>query len=212
MAAKKTKKTKRATDSISPEHFLTDDEVKKLKDFWYAQHLVALEKGTKYAINSWLLVDLMLSSGARISEVGQLRVGDCAVERKPYYLCIIGKGNRTREVYISDRLSQHIRQYVKWRQLIGDQLTHESPLLRNKRGGHLSKYGVSYLWRSCCKQAGIRIVRPHASRHTFASRLLRKSGDLQDVRHQLGHRSIGTTSRYLHSDPQRLSRVMNEMD
>lgn len=60
-----------------------------------------------------------------------------------------------------------------------------------------AKPTIELHWREICERAGVKGVKPHRARHTFATYMLRAGADIETVRDLLGHRSINTTARYL---------------
>jgi integrase/recombinase XerD len=71
---------------------------------------------------------------------------------------------------------------------------------------------VQRLVKSAAQRAGIKQdVTPHVLRHTFATRFLRKGGDLATLRDVMGHANLATTSRYLHADATRMQEMVEDL-
>jgi site-specific recombinase XerD len=84
--------------------YLTTEELTRLRRHAEARALQAREKGTVGAVRAWALLDTLLSSGLRASEVAALRVGDCLLGYGQASLVVRqGKGGKTREVFSSPR-------------------------------------------------------------------------------------------------------------
>ncbi len=77
--------------------YLTTEELTRLRRHAEARALQAREKGTVGAVRAWALLDTLLSSGLRASEVAALRVGDCLLGYGQASLVVHrGKGGKTR--------------------------------------------------------------------------------------------------------------------
>jgi len=84
--------------------YLTAEELIRLRRYAEARALHAKESGAVTAIRSWALLDTLLSSGLRASEVAFLRVGDCLLGYGQGSLVVRqGKGRKQREVFSSPR-------------------------------------------------------------------------------------------------------------
>ena len=133
------------------------------------------------------MLELLYSSGLRVSELAGLQVGD--VERGDM-LRIVGKGGKTRVVPVGRTAQAAVRRYVvKGRtRLARDQAY--SALWVGVRGGPLDTRGVRRVVRN---RLG---TFPHALRHSFATHLLEGGADLRSVQELLGHVEPATTQIY----------------
>jgi site-specific recombinase XerD len=76
------------------------------------------------------------------------------------------------------------------------------PQPRRRSTGHIPRdWFRNQIWRPALTEAGVTVVRPHDLRHEHASWLLAGGADLQAVKERLGHASIATTEKYLHTLP-----------
>jgi integrase/recombinase XerD len=89
----------------------------------------------------------------------------------------------------------------------------ETPaLFLSKSWRRLGKRPVQRMMKSAARRAGVQQdVTPHILRHTFATRFLRKGGDLATLRDILGHANLATTSRYLHADATRMQDMVEDL-
>ncbi len=178
--------------------YLTAEELTRLRRHAEARALEAREKGTVGAIRGWALLDTLLSSGLRASEVASLRVGDCLLGYGQASLVIRqGKGSKIREVFIPQELKAHLKAFLTWKRANGEEVSAEAPVFTGQRGT-LTRNGV---WRVVKGLMGAVGLDPryatHSCRHTYATHLYRAcGGDLEVVQEQLGHASIKTTTIY----------------
>jgi integrase/recombinase XerD len=177
--------------------YLTAEELIRLRRYAEARALQAKEGGAVTAVRSWALLDTLLSSGLRASEVASLRVGDCLLGYGQSLLVVRqGKGDKQR-VFIPQDLKGHLKAFLAWKAVRGENVSDEATVFKGQRG-LLTRNGV---WRPIKGFMAAVGLDPryatHSSRHTFATFLYRVSGhDLEVVQEQLGHASIKTTTIY----------------
>jgi site-specific recombinase XerD len=141
----------------------------------------------------YLLILLLMDTGMRIAEACNLKIGD--INLGTGILRVIGKGDKQREIVISDRLGVALDKYLKVVQ------KKENPggyLLFSKTGQKMVTRVVYRLVMDLGKKAGIPDLHPHALRHTFGSNLRRWGADLLLIKEALGHSSVSTTEIYSH--------------
>ncbi len=178
--------------------YLTAEELTRLRRHAEARALEAREKGTVGAIRGWALLDTLLSSGLRASEVAALRVGDCLLGYGQASLVVRqGKGGKTREVFIPQELKAHLKALLAWKRANGEDVSDDAPVFVGQRGP-LTRNGVWRVVKSLMAAVGLDPrYATHSCRHTYATHLYRAcGGDLEVVQEQLGHASIKTTTIY----------------
>jgi len=134
----------------------------------------------------------MYQSGLRIGEA--LALTTDRVDRKSMTLRVVGKGNKERLAPMSVALYQDLR--TMW---AGHRV--QPWLFPNRQGtGPISDATVSRAFKLACEQVGLdtKLVKPHALRHSFATRLHEQCLPSETIRILLGHTSVETTKRYLH--------------
>ena len=154
------------------------------------------------------LVALMARAGLRIGEVVGLDLEDVALnERSGWVTVRQGKGLKERRVPLSLQARKTLAGYLEVRPEA------ETPaLFLTKSCRRLGKRPVQRLVKSAAQRAGLQQdVTPHVLRHSFATRFLRKGGDLATLRDVLGHANLATTSRYLHADATRMQEMVEEL-
>ncbi|WP_327114955.1 site-specific tyrosine recombinase XerD [Nocardia sp. NBC_01730] len=143
------------------------------------------------------LLELLYSTGARISETVGLDVDDLDIEERAVVLC--GKGGKQRMVPIGRPALAAVDAYlVRGRPTLAAQgKGNAAALFLNVRGGRLSRQSAWQVMQSAAERAGIAAaVSPHTLRHSFATHLLDGGADVRVVQELLGHASVTTTQIY----------------
>jgi integrase/recombinase XerD len=156
------------------------------------------------------MIEVLYSSGLRVSELVGLRVSD--LDMQVGSLRCIGKGDKERLVPVGRRALAAIEQYLaSARPLLMRARRMETPvpfLFLNLRGGKITRCGVWQLLSAYGRKAGLRIpLTPHKLRHSFATHLLEGGADLRSVQLMLGHADIATTQIYTHVVEERLKAI-----
>lgn len=136
------------------------------------------------------LVEFLVSSGCRLSEVAQLRAADLDLVGRT--VKVTGKGDKDRVVYFSVRARLMIQEYFVARKG-GDGLfcSSKSPY------EPLKPRAIQRLIRAVSERAGLdRRVHPHLLRHTFATHALNSGMDVTVIQRLLGHEDVSTTQIY----------------
>ena len=156
------------------------------------------------------LFEMLYSSGCRVSELAQLKLGDVSAA---YDSALVrGKGGKDRRVFFSKEACAALKRYVAERGKIigkaGGKTT--EALFINRKGGALSARGMRFIVSRYSSAEGTnRHVSPHVFRHTFATAMLRSGADIRAVQEMLGHSSISTTQRYTHITTEELTALYN---
>lgn len=160
------------------------------------------------------IFEMFYSSGCRVGELTQLTFNDFSSDLKS--AVILGKGNKRRRVFFSDKAVASLKKYIasrrrrfplKW---IGG-AEYESRIFLNQKGGPLSKKGVWFIVSVYSGPEGInRHVTPHTFRHTFATQMMNNGADIRKVQAMLGHASISTTQCYTHVTSERLREIYDQ--
>lgn len=144
---------------------------------------------------------LLYGCGLRISEALSIPAKDAPVDGRDS-VTVIGKGNKMRTVPVLAEVSAAIAEYLA---LCPFALTPDEPMFRGARGGPLSPRIVQLAMQSLRGALGLPAsATPHALRHSFATHLLSRGGDLRAIQELLGHASLSTTQGYTKVDAARL--------
>lgn len=145
------------------------------------------------------ILETLFSTGLRIAELVALNKEQIAVKEKVLDLeiVIVGKGNRTRPVYISERALGWLDKYLRSRK------DSEKALFVNYGGKdpltRLTARSIERNVKHYASLAGLPLTTTcHTLRHSFATDLLSKGVDLRTVQEFLGHKNVATTQIYTH--------------
>lgn len=179
-------------------HFLSVDDVEKL--------LAQPDVTTPIGQRDKAMIELMYSTGLRVSELCGLRISD--LQPNAGTLRCIGKGNKERIVPVGRRALEAIAVYMRESRpkLLRDQV---SPyLFLGKMGRKIDRIQFWMLLKEYGSKAELReSLNPHMLRHSFATHLLDRGADLRSVQLMLGHADISTTQIYTHVVEERLKQV-----
>ena len=165
---------------------------------------------TPLGVRDKALLELLYSTGLRVSELVGLRVGD--MEMRMGCLRCIGKGNKERIVPVGRKALAAVEQYLTESRPVLLRMRRHAPavpnLFVNRLGGKLSRVGVWKILAGYGRRAGLRTkLTPHKMRHSFATHLLEGGADLRSVQLMLGHADISTTQIYTHVVEERLKHI-----
>lgn len=152
------------------------------------------QSDTPEGLRDRAMIELMYSSGLRVSELCSLSYADIDVQEK--VLRVRGKGGKTRLVPVGDMALEAIEKYRAVRgELCKKKAVGEFFITR--RGGKISRKTFWYNLKKYASLAGVeKNVKPHMLRHSFATHLLRNGVNLMMIREMLGHSDLSTTQIY----------------
>lgn len=154
---------------------------------------------------SKLLIELLYSSGLRVSEALALKTRDLELDQG---ICWVrgGKGGKDRMTILGEKAVSNIREYFTWRK-------EQSPYIFTGRGGPMSPRNAQKIISLAAKKAGIdKQVTPHKLRHSFATHLREAGTDLRVIQELLGHSNISTTEIYTHVSSDEKRKIVSPLD
>ncbi len=165
------------------------DEVKQLRTVTEAKAIVDLKAGRVGGVRAWMLVDLALSTGLRVSEMAALKIKDVDLKRGCLSVTRMKRKKKVKETMaLGKELARHLKDYIAWTDRKSGQLFIGSR-------GALTAQGLQRIWKRSIKLAGLpKELSIHSARHTIAVHLLKKTSNLRQVQKQLGHASPATTA------------------
>lgn len=145
---------------------------------------------------------LLYGSGLRISEALGLKKRDVPLPGKGDVIVVTGKGNKTRMVPVLQNVLSLIQDYVA---MCPHTIAQDGAIFVGARGGPLSPRIIQLTMERLRGALGLPdSATPHALRHSFATHLLTRGGDLRAIQELLGHSSLSTTQIYTGVDADRL--------
>jgi len=173
--------------------FLTGEQIDRLLN---APSLSTIQGKRDKAI-----LELLFSTGLRVSEVSKLDKDKLDLERREFG--VIGKGGKARVVFLSNRAVKWLKEYLRCRD------DHYKPLFIRHKGKidpsipdekmRLTPRSIQRMIKKYREKIKLPVdATPHTIRHSFATDLLMAGADLRSVQEMLGHKNVSTTQIYTH--------------
>ncbi|MBD1582696.1 tyrosine recombinase XerC [Pseudoalteromonas sp. S16_S37] len=182
-----------------------DKPLPKNLDVDQMAQLLSINDDDVLAIRDKAMMELMYSSGLRISELVNVNMGDI----RDGEIRVLGKGSKERVIPVGGKALQALERWL----LLRPQLANEGELavFLSKRKQRISIRHVRERMKEWGLKQGISTpIHPHKLRHSFASHMLESSGDLRAIQEMLGHTSLSATQVYTHVDFQHLAKVYDQ--
>ena len=157
----------------------------------------AYTQGCREVLRDILVLELLFSTGLRVSELCALSQDTFLLSDSGLRLLVKGKGRKERIIQITTpELLQLAQTYCD---VFSKEIQEQGAILFNRRGRPLSPQSVRRIINKYLNQIGVsNHVTPHMFRHTFATSLLEAGMDIRYIQSLLGHSSISTTQIYTH--------------
>jgi integrase/recombinase XerC len=132
-----------------------------------------------------------------VSELVSLNIDD--FPERGDTMKVIGKRRKERIVFLGEWARNAIEVYLDQRSSESEDVTGDSPLITNQRGGRLTSRSIQRMLSDRSKKARLRVMpTPHSLRHSFATHLVQGGADLRTVQELLGHARLSTVQIYTH--------------
>lgn len=197
---------------LSREKYMRKDEVRKLRRTLEDRANADLAKGRVSGVKAWMVIDLALSTGLRVSEITALKIEDLELKGKEPLLWVVdGKGRKKKKeeeegddqkpfeepVHLSKALVKHLKEFIKWKETIGEGISGSDFLFVSKRKEPYGTRALQVMFKEACKRAKLsKKYSIHSCRHSYGTYLYQKTKNLRLVMKELRHRNIQTTTVY----------------
>lgn len=150
--------------------------------------------------NHYLILEILYSTGLRVSELCNLKKSNIDFDNN--FIRILGKGNKVRNIPITEKLK------CIFLELVEKNNSQDDYLFKTKNGGKLyPKYIERIVKKYLSDISEDGKVYPHLIRHTFATHLLKRGADIRSIKELLGHESLETTTVYAHVNIEHLKNI-----
>ncbi len=168
----------------------------------------AEEDGDAIAVRDLALLELLYSSGLRVSEVCSLKLAD--IDRDRHALSVLGKGGKQRTVPVGVPAMRAVDAWLSRRPEVATE-TSPNTVFLGARGGALDPRVARRAVHNATSVAGAGLeIGPHGLRHAMATHLIEGGADLRSVQEMLGHSSVATTEVYTHVTAERLRQAFRQ--
>ena len=167
-------------------NILTIEEVDNLLD---------IKLDTPFDYRNKAMLELMYSSGLRVSELINLELSD--IDLNNNYVRCFGKGSKERIVPVGEYSSKYLSIYINEYRDSMKKGYYTEKIFLNNHGKEMTRQGFFKIIKKIAKDKDInKNITPHMLRHSFATHLLNNGADLRTIQEMLGHSSISTTQIY----------------
>ncbi len=185
---------------IDRSKYLDRNEIKLLRTTTKNQSRVDVEDGKQTGPLAWMLVDLALKTGLRVSELAAIRKEHIDFQRHLIKVVRLKRKRQEKEsqahynkrniesIAIGPKLQRHLKQYIK-------RSGKKTGYLFIGQRGALIAAGLASIWKGAIRRSGLpKELSIHSARHSMAFHLLKRTKNLRQVQLQLGHSSPATTA------------------
>lgn len=178
--------------------YFNQQQIKLIRRTVRDRAILDLDRNQVTAVREWMAIDLLTSTGFRVSEAADVRCGDLKAGYGESALFVRnGKGGKSRTVQIPESLKRHLKQFVAWKETRGESTGRDDHMFVGKRGPWTAQ-AIQQLVKKYLKALGLYESEKsvHALRHSYAVEFYRQQRDLRALQKQLGHASVQTTQIY----------------
>ena len=210
--------SRRDIQSLSADKIILPKTARKQVTFLHYDEISSLlsqiDLDTERGLRDRAIIELLFSSGLRVSELVNLNRDHINLNRKEFM--VRGKGQKDRPVFVSKGAAERVSDYLASRHdslvplfISYSRFTGQTDTSGDYR--RLQSRSIQRMVSHYAKMAGItKHVSPHTLRHSFATDLLMNGADLRSVQAMLGHSNISTTQVYTHVTDQHLKDVFEK--
>lgn len=183
---------------LDRQKYLLSEQSKHLIEYCQQASEYDAARNRKNMVIGWIMVHLGLSAGLRVSEIADLRCGDCRVGYAQNHIIVRnGKGGKRGEVIIGKALKRHLKGFLAAKKAWGEDMSDDAYLLLSKQSEPFTTRGLQVKFKAIGRKVGLpKYFSIHCTRHTYALELLKQSKNLRLVQKQMRHSSVTTTTVY----------------
>ena len=207
MLKEKKIKTNPLEKIISPKNnknipqFIPEEDIEKL----FSEELFSNDfPGTR----ARLIIELLYSTGIRLSELANLKISDIEFERK--LIKVTGKRQKQRIIPITNLIVEIINKYLLLKNKLPINCNMQYILITNKGKKIYDKLIYRTVKKYLTLITTVNKKSPHILRHTFATHLLNKGADLNAIKELLGHANLSATQIYTHNTYEKLNQIYKQ--
>ncbi len=179
---------------------LSEIEVEKLLNIQLEDH---------YSYRNKAMLELMYSSGLRVSELINLTITDIDLEMD--CVRIFGKGSKERIIPLGDYAKEALNEYITYHRRSLLKQKPSNYLFLSSRGDKMTRQAFFKIIKKLARIQGIKTeFSPHTLRHSFATHLLKHGADLRSIQELLGHSDVSSTQIYTHISNEKLKENYQE--
>ena len=179
---------------------LSENEVNNLLD---------INLKTDFDYRNKAMLELMYSSGLRVSELINLTLND--IDTKNAIVRVFGKGSKERVIPLDEYACEALDNYILYHRYNLFKHGENNYLFLNNHGEKMTRQGFFKILQKLAKEKNIKTsFSPHTLRHSFATHLLKHGADLRSIQELLGHSDISSTQIYTHITNERLQNNYKE--
>jgi len=184
---------------------------KRLPEYLDTQNIIKLitspAGGDLYGLRDRAVLEVLYSSGIRVSELVSLDCGD--IDMISGVIKVKGKGKKERMAMLGTDAQHALRAYLRERRSSGKDET--GAVFLNKYGKRLTDRSVRRMVGKYVKLCCIgKKISPHSIRHSFATHMLNNGADLRSVQELLGHKNLSTTQIYTHLGTKKIREIYSK--
>lgn len=186
----------------------TKKSIPKTLSFEEINALLDIKLENNYSYRNKAMLELMYSSGLRVSELINVKIHD--IDNESCVIRIMGKGSKERIIPLGDYAIKYVDIYLKEHRNKLIKKEYNDYLFLNNHGNKMTRQGFFKIIKNLAKEQKIKTeFSPHTLRHSFATHLLDGGADLRSIQEMLGHSDISTTQIYTHVSKEKIKENYN---
>jgi len=171
-----------------------------------------LKSNLKDKVRDYAIILMFLHTGLRVSELAAAQISGLISSTNGHFFRIIGKGNKEREIPLTDTCYHAIKRYLALRPHDKVHPKDRDILFISRLNKRFSSRALENLVEKYVALAGLpNNITPHKLRHSFATILRDNGAKLEELQDLLGHDNITTTRIYTHVNRRRMQEVINKI-